>query len=507
MKILFVYPLVAETFWSFKHVLRVVGKKAAFPPLGALTVAAMLPARWEKRLVDLNVRPLQDEDLLWADYVFISAMIAQKNSARQVADRCRALGVKTAGGGPLFRVFPDDFADLDILVFGEAESIISELVKDMEAGLPKKSYRDSVFPALDPVPVPLWDLIKLSDYATMSVQYSRGCPFNCEFCDVIVMNGRMPRLKRDEQVLAELDALYSRGWRGSVFIVDDNFIGNKEKVKGLLRAIISWQKGRLRRFNFFTEASVNLAEDPELMDLMVKAGFNKVFLGLETPVEEGLKECGKAQNLRRNLSESVATIHDHGLAVMGGFIIGFDSDPPDVFQRQLNFIQKNGIVTAMIGLLTAIPGTRLYARLESEGRMLFKASGDNTDVSGALNFVTRMDRAKIIEGYRWVMNSVYSPDMYYNRILEFLKTYRPKARTCFENNDVLTFMRSLWYLGIVDHKSRNYYWKLMKKAVSSSRDAFGEVMAMAIYGYHFRQLFWTPTLPMKPEEWLEGAGL
>jgi radical SAM superfamily enzyme YgiQ (UPF0313 family) len=308
-------------------------------------------------------------------------------------------------------------------------------------------------------------------------------------------------------VLAELDAIYSRGWRGSVFIVDDNFIGNKEKVKGLLRSIIEWQKGRLRRLNFFTEASVNLAEDAELMDLMVQAGFNKVFLGLETPVEEGLKECGKVQNLKRSLSESVTMIHNHGMAVMGGFIIGFDSDPPDVFQRQVNFIQKNGIVTAMVGLLTAIPGTRLHSRLESEGRVLFKSSGNNTDFGGALNFTTRMDRTKIIEGYRWVMNSVYSPEMYYNRILTFLRSYRPKAGTYLQNNDLQAFIRSLWYLGVLDNKSRNYYWKLMKNALSNYSDAFSEVVAMSIYGYHFRKLFWSPKLPVKCEEWLSGLSL
>jgi radical SAM superfamily enzyme YgiQ (UPF0313 family) len=467
----------------------------------------MLPKSWQKRLVDINVRTLEDQDILWADYVFISAMIAQKDSARQVADRCRALGAKVVAGGPLFRAYPDDFADLDHLVFGEAESIISELVMDLEMGWPKKSYRASGFPALDGLPVPLWELINLNDYAAMSIQYSRGCPFNCEFCDVIVMNGRVPRSKPNEQVLAELEALYSWGWRGSVFIVDDNFIGNTKRVKSLLRSIISWQRGRLRRLNFLTEASVNLAEDPELMDLMVQAGFNKVFLGLETPVEEGLKECGKAQNLKGSLSESVATIHNHGLAVMGGFIIGFDSDPPDVFQRQVNFIQKNGIVTAMIGLLTAIPGTRLHARLESEGRMLFQSSGDNTDVSGSLNFVTRMDRTKLIEGYRWTMNSVYSPEMYYNRVLAFLRAYRPRARTYLHNSDLLAFVRSLWYLGIVDGKSRNYYWKLMRKAVSNYHDSFGDVITMAIYGYHFRKLFWSPKIPEKWGELLKGLSL
>lgn len=492
MKIVLVYPRVSETFWSFKHALRIARKKAAFPPLGALTVAAMLPRHWEKRLFDLNVRNLPDEDLLWADYVFISAMVAQKNSARQVVDRCRALGIKVVGGGPLFRVYPDDFIDLDHMVLGEAESIIPEFVNDMETGRPKRVYSASGFPDLDVVPVPLWDLINLNDYVAMPVQYSRGCPFNCEFCDVIVMNGRVPRVKSNEQVLAELEALCSRGWRGSVFIVDDNFIGNKEKVKSLLRAIISWKKGAARRLNFLTEASVNLAEDPELINLMVQAGFNKVFLGLETPVEEGLKECGKVQNLRRSLSESVAIIQQHGLAVMGGFIIGFDSDPPDVFQRQVNFIQKNGIVTAMIGLLTAIPGTRLHSRLESEGRMLFKASGDNTDVGGSLNFITKMDRAKVIEGYRWVMNSVYSPEMFYNRMLAFLRTYRPRAKTYIENSDLRAFVRSMWYLGIADHNSRNYYWKLMRKAVSDYRESFGDVVTMAVWGYHFRKLFWSP---------------
>jgi len=504
MRILFVYPLVSETFWSFKHALRVVRRRAAFPPLGALTVAAMLPARWKKNLVDLNVRALQDEEILGADYVFVSAMIAQKTSARQVINRCRALGVKVVGGGPLFRAYPDDFVDVDHLIFGEAETIISEFARDLEAGLAKKSYRASTFPSLDAVPVPQWDLINIKDYAAMSIQYSRGCPFNCEFCDVIVMNGRVPRVKRDEQVIAELESLHSLGWRGSVFIVDDNFIGNKDKVKGLLKSIIEWQKGLRRPFNFLTEASVNLAEDPELMSLMVQAGFNKVFLGLETPVEEGLKECGKAQNLRRNLSESVAILHNNGLAVMGGFIIGFDSDPPDVFQRQVNFIQKNGIVTAMIGLLTAIPGTQLHSRLQSEGRVLFQSSGNNTDGGEALNFVTRMDRASIIEGYRWVMNSVYSPEMYYNRIHAFLRSYRPMAKTYLENSDLLAFVRSLWYLGIADHKSSHYYWKILKKTISNYHNSFGDVVTMAIYGYHFRKLFWTPKLPLKWEEWLSG---
>ncbi len=502
MNILLVYPKVAETFWSFKHALRVVGRKAAFPPLGALTVAAMLPKSWNLRLVDLNVRPVKDEDLWWADYVFISAMIAQKDSARQVIDWCRKLSVKTVGGGPLFRAYRNDFPDVDHLVLGEGESTVPRFVRDLEKGLPQALYDCDDHPPLENTPTPLWDLIDLNNYSCMSVQYSRGCPFNCEFCDIIVMNGRVPRTKNNEQMLAELDALYERGWRGSVFIVDDNFIGKKKEVKSLLRAIAVWQAGHRRRLTFFTEASVDLAEDLELMDLMVKAGFNKVFLGLETPSEEGLRECGKAQNLRQSLSDSVSIIQNQGLAAMGGFIIGFDSDPPDIFQRQVNFIQINGIVTAMIGLLTAIPGTRLYQRLEEEGRLLFKASGDNTDASGSLNFIPKMDRSTIIDGYKWVMNTIYSPEMYYKRILAFLHQYHPKAVTSLESQDLLALVRSLWFLGLADKDSnKGYYWRLLKDGLSKYRQAFADVVTMSIYGYHFRKLFWSPQIPLKWEDW------
>lgn len=503
MKILLVYPRVAETFWSFKHALRIVRRKAAFPPLGALTVAAMLPREWEKRLVDMNVRDLSDTDLRWADYVFISAMIAQKDSARNVIDRCIALGVKTVCGGPLFLSYREDYPDVDHLVLGEGEVTVRQFVKDLLQGAPQPVYEPGKHPSLGSVPVPMWDLINMKDYVTMSIQYSRGCPFDCEFCDIIVMNGRVPRTKSDEQMLVELDALYNRGWRGSVFIVDDNFIGNKKRVKSLLRRIIFWQENRPSRLSFFTEASVDLAEDEELMDLMVAAGFNKVFLGLETPSEESLRECGKSQNLRRSLSESVRIIQKHGLAVMGGFIIGFDNDPPDIFEKQVNFIQNNGIVTAMIGLLTAMPGTRLYKRLEKEGRLLFKASGNNTDVAGSLNFIPKMDRETIVRGYQWVMNSIYSPEMYYKRILEFLKQYRPANQTCLESNDFFTFLRSLWYLGVADQTgSSKYYWRLLKESVSRYRKSFTDAITVAIYGYHFRSLFYEKWIPLEWEEWL-----
>ncbi|HBZ55618.1 MAG TPA: B12-binding domain-containing radical SAM protein [Syntrophobacteraceae bacterium] len=502
MKILLVYPKVEETFWSFKHALKIVRRKAAFPPLGALTVAAMLPASWEKRLVDMNVRDLLDADIQWADLVFISAMVAQKDSARRVIDRCRQQGTTTVGGGPLFNTYRDDYADVDHLVLGEAETNLAPFLTDLLAGRPQRIYASTDRPDLSQTPLPLWDLIRLRDYSAMSIQYSRGCPFNCEFCDIIIMNGRVPRTKSSEQILAELDALYNGGWRGSVFIVDDNFIGNKARVKKLLRAIIGWQRLRETPFTFFTEASVDLAEDEELMTLMAAAGFNKVFLGLETPSEASLKECGKTQNLRRSLQDSVHTIQGHGMAVMGGFIIGFDNDPPDIFQRQVDFVQKSGVVTAMIGLLTAIPGTRLYKRLEQEGRLLFKPSGNNTDVSGSLNFIPKMDRQTIVNGYQWVMSTIYSPEMFYRRILAFLRQYQPQVPGVREHNDVFTFLRSLWYLGLVDQKDgRGVYRLLLREAVSKYRQAAADVVTLAIYGYHFRRLFWSPQIPMKWEDW------
>lgn len=498
MNILLVYPKVEETFWSFKHSLRVVGRKSAFPPLGALTVAAMLPHSWNKRLVDMNVRDLLDEDLLWADYVFISAMIAQRVSTRQVVDRCRRLGIRTVGGGPLFNSYRDDFSDIDHLVLGEGEVTVPPFVNDLSKGMAKPVYECHEHPSLEKTPIPLWDLIRLNDYVSTCIQYSRGCPFNCEFCDIIITNGRIPRTKSNEQVLAELDDLYNRGWRGTVFIVDDNFIGNKKKVKSLLREIIAWQSRRKRTLNFFTEASVDLADDEELMNLMVAAGFNRVFMGLETPSEESLRECGKSQNLGRSLADSVRIIQNHGLAVMGGFIIGFDNDPPDIFQKQIQFIQKTGVVTAMIGLLTAIPGTRLYKRLEKEGRLLFKSSGNNTDLNGSLNFEPKMERQKILEGYERVMNTIYSPEMYYNRIRTFLRHYRPKAQTCLEENDFLTLFRSLWFLGVADRQNGSaHYWRILKDTLYNYRQAFSDVVTLAIYGYHFRKLFCSPHTLLK----------
>jgi radical SAM superfamily enzyme YgiQ (UPF0313 family) len=353
MNILLVYPEYPDTFWSFKHSLKFIAKKAAFPPLGLLTVAAMLPDGWRKKLVDLNVEPLTDEQLAWADLVFLSAMIVQKESALQIIARCKAQGEKIVAGGPVFTTQHEQFADVDHFVLNEAEITLPLFLNDLAAGHLRPVYSSKERPYITATPVPLWSLIDFRNYATMAIQYLRGCPFNCEFCDIIIMNGRIPRVKSPAQMQREFQALFDAGWRKSVFIVDDNFIGNTHQVKQLLPVLIKWQQEHRFPFTLLTEVSVNLANDEELMQLMSAANFFKVFLGLETPNQDSLVECGKKQNTAGSLAEVVNTIHRHGMQVMGGFIVGFDHDPENIFDMQVRFIQQVGVVTAMVGILTA----------------------------------------------------------------------------------------------------------------------------------------------------------
>src|ERR1035437_5855106 len=390
MKILLVSPRTPDTFWSFKHALRFVSRKSSIPPLGLLTVAAMLPPEWKLKLVDKNVERLKDEDLLWADYVLLGAMIVQKESVREIAARCTALGKIVIAGGPLFTTGHEAFPEIKHFVLGEAEEVMSQVVADMRRGQLQSIYRATGWPDITQTPVPRWDLINLRHYVTMSVQFSRGCPFDCEFCDIIVMNGRVPRTKTPAQLIAELDVLCRRGWKDMVFIVDDNFIGDKRRTKTLLHALIEWRQRARPGIGFLTEASVNLADDPELCALMVQAGFKKVFVGIETPSVEALEECRKRQNQNRDLVAAVQTLQRAGLEVMGGFIVGFDSDQSDIFKRQFEFIQRSGVTTAMVGLLTALPQTRLWQRLKREGRLEAESTGNNTDA--ALNFKPRLNR-------------------------------------------------------------------------------------------------------------------
>jgi len=486
LNILLVYPRSPDTFWSFKHVLKLVSKKAAFPPLGLLTVAAMLPRDWNLKLADLNVAPLADATLAWADYVFLSGMIVHKDSAHEVAARCAALGKTVIAGGPLFTTGHEHFPEIRHFVLGEAEGLVAGLVNDLERGTPRPVYRSADWPDVRQAPVPRWDLIDLRDYVTMPVQFSRGCPFNCEFCDIVIMNGRIPRTKEPGQVVRELEALRLAGWRDMVFIVDDNFIGNRRRARELLRELIAWRERVKPKMGFLTEASMNLADDPALCELMVKAGFKKVFLGIETPSAEGLEECGKQQNRRRDLGDSVRILQRAGLEVMGGFIVGFDSDPQDIFRRQFEFIQQSGVVTAMVGLLTALPQTELYRRLAREGRILAETCGNNTDA--AINFITRLDREFLISGYRELMRELYEPGNYYARIRAFLRTYQPGGPSMrLSRPEVKAFLKSLWLLGVW-HKGRLGYWGLFWSTLLASPKKFHTAMELSIIGHHFRRV-------------------
>ena len=486
MNVLLVYPRNPDTFWSFKHVLKFVSKKSAFPPLGLLTVASMLPRRWNLRLVDLNVSVLTDDQIGQADYVFMSGMIVHKQSAHEIANRCAALGKTVVAGGPLFTTGYQDFPEIRHFVLGEAEDVIEELVTDMHRGALQPVYRAPGWPDVRKTPVPRWDLIDLGDYVTMPVQFSRGCAFDCEFCDIVVMNGRVPRTKEPAQLVRELEALRLAGWKDMVFIVDDNFIGNRKQAKELLRALIEWRHRVRPNIGFLTEASVNLADHTELCELMVEAGFKKVFVGIETPSVEGLEECGKTQNQKRDLAESVQTLQRAGLQVMGGFIVGFDSDPQDIFARQFEFIQRTGVVTAMVGLLTALPQTALYRRLSREGRILVETCGDNTDA--VLNFVTRMDRELMISEYRDLMRKLYAPGNYYRRIHAFLRCFEPHGPTPrLSASDVKAFLKSLWLLGVW-HAGRSRYWMFLWSTLLARPRKLHIAVELSILGYHFRKV-------------------
>jgi len=487
MKTLLIYPEYPDTFWSFKHALKFVRKRAALPPLGLLTLGAMLPEEWPKKLVDLNVTKLTEKDLAWADCAFISGMSVQRISAHETIARCKEAGLTIVAGGPLFTEEHDQFEDVDHFVLNEAELTLPLFLADLEKGCAQHIYETPEFCDIRKTPAPLWELINLKHYASMSIQFSRGCPFNCEFCNVTALFGHRVRMKTAEQIIAELDGMYNLGWRGQVFFVDDNFIGDKGYLKDhLLPALIQWQKGR-REIPFNTEASVNLADDPELMEMMVKAGFDAVFIGIETPNEESLAECNKKQNTNRNLLESVKLIQRAGLQVTGGFIVGFDSDTPSIFQRQIEFIQKSGIVTAMVGLLNAPPGTRLYKRMREEGRLIDFTSGDNAD--GTTNILPRMGLDILREGYANLMQHLYAPDYYYKRAMTFLREYKgPKVRTPLDFQRLLAIVRSGIRLGIFG-KERFQYWKIMFWTLFRRPAMLPLTITLAIYGYHFRKIF------------------
>jgi radical SAM superfamily enzyme YgiQ (UPF0313 family) len=487
MKVLLVNPEFPDTYWSFRHALPFERKRCAFPPLGLLTVSALLPKVWERRLVDLNVRALKASAIEWADIVFVTGMLVQKESIHDVVRRCKELGKRVVLGGPYVTTTIEDLPAVDHIFLGEAETTLPQFIEDLERGTAKRTYQAAERPPLATTPVADFFLADMKRYSAMSVQYSRGCPFNCEFCDIIEIYGRVPRTKSNQQILSEFDALFRLGWRGTVFIVDDNFIGNKKNVRRLLPEITEWQQRNGFPFSFLTEASVNLADDEELLAEMQRAGFRRVFLGIETPVEESLKEAQKSQN-RGDLLESVKKIQGYGMEVMAGFIVGFDNDPEDIFERQIRFIRDSAIPLAMVGLLTALPDTQLWRRLEKEGRLIGESSGNNTNCS--LNFVPKMDPARLIEGYQSIMRTIYKPSEYYQRALDSLKRTAqdlPDPARVKIVSSVAAFTRLIVKLGVVD-RERKEFWRFLARTIARHRDQFPASMRLAAMGYHFRKL-------------------
>jgi len=490
MKVLLVFPQYPASFWSFKYALRFISKKAAVPPLGLITVSAMLPDSWQKKLVDMNVSSLKTSDILWADYVFISAMYIQKESVSNIIEECQKHKIKIVAGGPLFTQEYENYPQIDHFILNEAEITLPPFLKDLESGkLPERVYKTGEYADIKLTPVPDYHLLSMKDYAFMNFQVSRGCPFQCDFCEITTLLGHKVRMKATEQIIKELDTLYDLNWRGPVVIVDDNFIGDKKIIKNdLLPAMKKWMQTHKYPFVFNAETSVNLADDEDLMSLMVEAGFTSTFVGIETPEEESLQQCNKKQNRNRDLLDSVKKMQNAGLQVAGGFIVGFDSDTPEVFQRQIDFIQQSGIVAAMVGLLNAPKNTKLYKRLESENRLTTEATGNNCDSS--MNFVPKMNSVDLMEGYKKIIHNIYATKPYYSRIRQFLLNYKRVhgKQMKIEFFHVGAFLKSMIIIGMLN-KGRREYWKLMLWTLLRRPGLLIDAITFAVYGYHFRIIY------------------
>src|SRR5438105_259671 len=482
MKALLVQPWVPLNYWGFQYAVSIIGKRAPHPPLGLATLAALLPDSWELRIVDLNVGPLRDADLEWADVVLMTGMLVHKTSMHEILARCRRLGVRTVVGGPAVSSRPDQFDDADHIFLGEAEGRLDLLLKALEGGA---DVPHVVSPPGDAKPdmalarLPRFDLLPRSRYTSMSLQYSRGCPFQCEFCDIIELYGRNPRTKTPAQILAELDALHRLGWRGSIFFVDDNFIGNRKEAAKLLPEVARWQVEHGRPFELYTEASVDLASMPKLVDMMVEAGFTSVFLGIESPSAESLKHTKKLQNLKTPLNESVLRLTNAGLEVYAGFIVGFDTDGDHIFEAQRAFISAMPIAAAMIGVLTALPNTALWRRLEKEGRLRSDATGDQFTRP---NFEPAMDERALLEGYRDLLDSLYQPSAFYQRCALMVRELGKGHGRSLTLEGLVMFARLLFGLGVLSPR-RRHFWKLAASALRRPH-TFGRMMAVAVQGEH-----------------------
>lgn len=494
---LFVYPKFPPSYWGFKYALEFLRKKSSMPPLGLLTIAGMFPDNYAMKVVDMNIEPLTDAHLQWADVVFTSTMIVQKTSLYEVAERCNRASVPIIAGGPHPTSYYDNIkaetdATIDHFLFGEVEEIFEDFLTDFENGAAKEIYRETRKPDITKTPPPRYDLININDYGSMALQFSRGCPFNCEFCDITKLFGRVPRTKSNEQMLDEFEMLYKLGWDGAMFVVDDNFIGNKRDAMRLLPAVSKWQEERQFPFSLYTEASVNLVEIPEMLDAMTEAGFNMVFLGIESPNDEALLSTSKGQNTSKEeeagsyLMRAIRKIQSRGMEVTGGFIIGLDGDTE--FDSHINFIQEAGIPMAMAGLLTALKETDLWYRLKQEDRLLVESSGNNTDMS--LNFVPEMPREELIAEYRRVISTLYDPTLknYFARCLTLLQ-HMPQTHNNVRSigkEELLAFARSIQKQ--LFSKQGLEYARFLAKAFKDHRPMFAEAVRLAVMGYHLEKI-------------------
>ncbi len=494
MKVLLVYPKYPISFWGFQYSLPFIRCKATLPPLGLLTVAAMFPKEWEVRLADQNIGPISDKDILWANVVFISAMLAQSEATLQILEYCHSIGKKTIAGGPLFTADPDKFEDLvDCLILNEAEITFKLFLRDWQNGgieSVQAKYSSSEFCNIRETPIPRWKLLgrNFKKYSSMSIQFGRGCPYDCEFCNVTTLCGRKMRLKGTEQIIAELQALYEMGWRDSVFFVDDNFIGNVPKAKEALVEIANWQKERAYPFPLYTQSSMNLADDVELLELMVEAGFDRVFIGIETMNKASLEETGKTQNLQGDLLRRIRNIQNAGIEVMGGFIVGFDADTEDVFRELADFIQLAGIPTAMVGIMQAWPGTKLWKRLLSEERLLDEATGNNAD--GTCSFIPKnMTVDELIEGHQYILHELFLNSKKYGERLAVLLKECPQEtysrKPTFEG--AYAFLLSVLKIGIFS-EARGEYWRSLRLAFKENPKAMHQAVKHWIFQAHFREV-------------------